>query len=208
MTHTASPLVYKPARWSLSKAAPSLEPVPLDVAKAHLRTTAADDDALIAGYVATARELVEEMTNRALMAQTWTLKIDRFPVSSSQVLELPGGRVLSVTSIKYLDGDGVEQTWASSNYSVDTAHEPGRVGLAYSASWPSHRDWDLPITVVYSVGYGADPADVPESLRTAVQMIAAELYENREESVIGVSVADVPVGARRLAYAKRIHPSN
>lgn len=38
----------------------------------------------------------------------------------------------------------------------------------------------------------AEPLEVPEPLREAVRLYAAHLYENREASIVGVSIAAVP----------------
>lgn len=204
MPHRPVPRIFRPQRRSLVEGAPAREPVGLEVMKAHSAIEAAESDALIGGYIATAREMVEEMANRALITQTRIYKIDRFPPAAEQLIELPGGTLQSVTSIQYVDENGATQTWGPSNYTVDTGHAPGRVGLAYQVSWPTVRPWDLPVTISYAVGYGDYPADVPEALRTAIQMIAAELFERREEGIVGVSIAEVPLHARRLVRGKRI----
>lgn len=199
-------MIYEPKRWAgPTKGATALEPVPLEVFKAHYRIDDADEDALIAEKLRQARELVEQMANRQLITSTYTYQIDGFPTGTSDLIQLPGGTLQSVTSISYVDGNGDTQTWGSSNYDVDTRHVPGRIGLAYNRTWPTIRDWGLPVTITYVAGYGDNPADVPEALRGAIEMIAAELLEHREESVTGASIAMVPIGAKRMAYGKRVH---
>ncbi len=200
-------LIYRPARKSLIESSAALEPVDLEVMKAHSVVTDSDRDGLIAGYIATARELVEEMTGRALITQTRVYNIDRFPPSPYQVLDLPGGTLLAVTSIEYVDTDGASQTWAAENYTVDKDHAPGRIGLAWSKSWPAIRRAWPPVTISYSVGYGPAPADVPEKLRTAIALIAAELFERREENVVGTTISKVSLDAKRLVRGERIRPN-
>ena len=182
------------------------EPVTLDELKAHLRIFHFDEDLEISAYLRAARETAEAWANRALITQTATVKMSRFLVSTTQLIELPYGTLQSVTSITYVDEAGDSQAWASSNYVVDTGHVPGRVGLAYNASWPTIRDWDLPITIIYEVGFGSSATDVPQALRTAVKMIAAEMYERRDNSIIGAAVSETTLPARTLTNIYRVHP--
>ena len=197
--------IFRPHRWSLSKTEPAQEPIGLEEMKDWARIDDADSDATLSGNIIAARRWVETLTHRALITQTFIYKISRFPGPITTVIELPGGNTQTLTSIAYLDADGDSQTWASANYIADLVSQPGLVGLAYNIDWPSIREWDLPITITYSAGYGDDPGDVPEELRTAIKIIAAELYENREDSIVGATIANVPWGAKRLADPFRIH---
>jgi uncharacterized phiE125 gp8 family phage protein len=207
MAHRPLPRIYRPARKSLIEGDPALEPVGIEVMKEHAVVADSDRDALIAGYIASAREEVEAMTNRALITQTRVYKIDRFPTSIQQLIELPGGTLQAVSSIQYVDADGATQTWAASNYIADAGPDLGLVGLAYQKTWPTIRQWDLPVTISYAVGYGDDPGDVPEKLRTAIQLIAADLFARREDSNSGTIITEIPMSARRLARSERIRPA-
>ena len=197
--------IYRPARWSLGKTVPAQEPVGLEEMKAWARIDDADSDATISGNIVMARRWVETFTQRALITQTYTYKIDRFPGPITTVIELPGGFTQTLTSIAYLDTDGNPQTWTASDYIADLTSEPALVGLAYNIDWPLIRLWDLPVTLTYSAGYGDDPGDVPEELRTSIKIIAAEHYENREDSIVGTTITGVPWGAKRLCESYRIH---
>lgn len=184
-----APLIWRPERWSLTSAAPSGEPLTTAQLKAHLYVSHANDDTIIAAYGKAARSHVEALTNRALVTQTRTLKLDRFPALTDHLIELPGGNIQSVTSIQYVDANGDSQTWGASNYETDfgTDGGTGRVGLAFDKSWPTIRDHGLPVTITYVAGWASDGgspedfgANVPEPLLTAVKMITADLYERRE----------------------------
>ncbi len=197
--------IFRPHRWSLSKTAPAKEPVGLEEMKAWARIDDFDNDVMISGNITAARRWVEALTHRALITQTFVFKIDSFPGPITTVIELPGGNTQTLTSIAYLDTDGDSQTWASANYIADLVSQPALVGLAYGIDWPSIREWALPITITYSAGYGDDPGDVPEELRTAIKIIASDLYENREDSIIGASVVTASWSAKRLVDAYRVH---
>lgn len=203
MTHLLS-RIFRPVRWSLSKTAPAKEPVTLEDMKAHARIDDFDNEATVGGFIVAGREWVENHTHRALITQTFILKISSFPLVREAIIELMGGKVQSVTSIQYVDTSGATQTLATSEYVVDADWEPGRISLAFDKTWPAIREWGLPITITYVAGYGDDPADVPASLRSAIKIIASDLYENREDEIIGQTVSSVPWGAKVLASAYRV----
>src|SRR5690348_16556758 len=96
---------------------PATEPVSLAEAKAHLRVTASDEDALISALIIAAREAAEHELGRALITQTWEKTLDLFP----DAIELTNPPVQSVASVQYLDIDGVEQTLSSVSYTLDNA---------------------------------------------------------------------------------------
>lgn len=203
MTHLFSK-IFRPERWSLSKTLPAKEPVTIDDMKAHARIDDFDNDVTIKDFIVAGREWVENHTHRALITQTFTLKLSEFPLATKAIIELMGGKIQSVTSIEYVDAAGATQTWATSEYIVDSDWEPGRVSLAFDKTWPTIREWGLPITIVYVAGYGDDPSDVPASLRSAIKIIASDLYENREDEIIGQTVNSVPWGASVLASTYRV----
>jgi uncharacterized phiE125 gp8 family phage protein len=129
---------------------PDGEPVVATEAIDHLRLEAdTEEDALIASLVTSAREIIETQTGRALITQTWELTLDRFPcgtvgygaswVRTTQI-QLPKPPIQSVTSVKYIDTDGVLQTLASTEYTVDTTSMRGRIVPAWGKVWPSTRD--------------------------------------------------------------------
>jgi uncharacterized phiE125 gp8 family phage protein len=120
---------------TVSVTAPTVEPVTLVEAKAHLRRTDSAEDVLITGLIQAAREKVEEDTGRALITQTLDVYFDGVPCGGAAFL-LPKGKLQSVTSLKSYDPDNVEATLSSSKYLVDISSEPGRIVLNSGESWP------------------------------------------------------------------------
>jgi uncharacterized phiE125 gp8 family phage protein len=189
--------------------APAQEPVSLSVAKKHLRVDHADEDALIAGYIAVARHQAETATWRALLTQTWDLKLDHFPVlrdyfDGCSKINLPKARCQSVTYIHYVDTAGDTQTLATTEYTADTGSEPARIVPAYGKSWPSTRGVINAVTVRFVAGYGDDPSDVPEPIRQAMLLMVGHLYERREATIVGQQVYDVPMGWDALLAPYRV----
>lgn len=71
----------------------------------RLTATTVEDD-LLNAIITASRELVEDMTSRALLTQTWDYCLDSFP--GKDYIKLPFGNLQSVTSVKYTDSDGTE----------------------------------------------------------------------------------------------------
>ncbi len=184
---------------------PDEEPITLGDEKLHARLDASDEDVLIESYVTAARVYAERYTGRAFITQTWNLKLDDFPAQRSDTIGwrmlgnpifLPNPPLSSVVSITYIDDDGTTQTWASSNYDVDTDSEPGRVALAFDKTYPSTRGDIHAVTVQFIAGYG-NASTVPDPLKEAIRQLVLDMYENREART-PVRMSDNPTVARLL----------
>ena len=181
--------------WTLTTP-PTEEPVTLAEIKDHLRVSGTAEDSLLTLYAQMAREAVEDETWRALMPQTWMLYLPGWPANG--VIELPRPPLVSVTSIKYTDEDGVEATLAASNYRVDTAREPGRVVLAPNGEWPSDvLDSVNGVAVEFVAGY-ADASAVPVTAKAAILLQIGEIYANREAVIVGSTPQVSPAVARLI----------
>ena len=153
---------------------PAIEPVTVSELKDHLRISDSVDDARLETLIAVAREVVEIDARRSLISQTWTLECDNWP---PLYLELPMPPLASVTSIKYVDTGGTQQTWSSAEYEVDTSSEPGIVRLAYGQSFPDIRGDERGIEVIYVAGYGTTASSVPDMLKHAIKLQAEMQYD-------------------------------
>lgn len=173
---------------------PAAEPVELDDAKAWCRIDGAAEDDIILALIKAARQRAERLTSRAFITQTLEAAFDRF----DGAMELPHAPLQSVTSVVYVDGAGVSQTLAGSAYTVDSRSLVGRIAPIFGTCWPTVRGAALDFVVVrYVAGYGDDPEDVPEPIRTAIKMMVAAWYDQRE-AVAPQGLAEVPMGASAL----------
>lgn len=182
---------------------PAEEPVTLTEAKNHLRVTTTDEDALITSLITAAREIAESTLNRALTTQTWDLKLDAF----GEEIRIPNAPLVSVTHVKYFDTNEIEQTLATSEYSVLNAgayNQAGRIVPAYGKAWPAVRGMPNDITVRFVAGYGAALA-VPPQIRWALLLILGELYARRESALVGATIVEVPYSARALLLPFAVH---
>lgn len=200
--------------------APSVEPVSLIEAKAHLRVDVTDDDGYISALIVAARQAAETITRRALITQSWAVTLDQFPAPGQNVGSAnwygpqwgnsPGplttlradGRtgfeiflshcpLISVDSITYTDSDGNTQTLAASAYKVDLVSEPARIVPAYGTTWPATRNEINAVTVTYTCGYGAAGTNVPQAIKSWMLVRIGAMYENREEVLTGRSMSAV-----------------
>jgi uncharacterized phiE125 gp8 family phage protein len=171
---------------------PVVEPVSLADAKSHCRVDIETDDALIAGYITSARELCEDYLDRSLVTQQYVMRLDQFPPE----IEIPrppmasAGTATAVTVTYTLNDTGATATLAASQYRVDRDSTPGAIRNVYGGTWPSNRDDQNSISVTWWAGYG-NPGSVPQRVKNAILMTVLALYENRGD-------AQLPPGAKAL----------
>lgn len=170
--------------------APAVEPLTLAEAKLYLRVDSTTENSLITGKIVAARQWVETYTRRALITQTWDFRY-RYFMDIREPLILPKAPLQSVTSITYLDEDGVSQTLASSNYTVRTLSGAtagrGYIELNDDVSLPSlYTDAIAPVVVRAVCGYGV-AVDVPDGIKMAIYLMLGDLYEQRQETMTTVS---------------------
>lgn len=181
---------------------PTVEPITLDEAKLHLRVSHTDEDALIAGWTAAAREEAERFQGRAYLTQTWRLVLDSWP--PGRVIRLPRPPLARVVSIAYTDAVGVDHTLDPSLYVVDAYSEPGRIVLRDGALWPSDELAPAAgIRIEFEAGY-VSQNEVPGTVKAAILLLVAHMYEFREPVVVGKTVSPLVLSAERLLGPDRV----
>ena len=190
--------------------APAVEPVSTAEVKSHLRltTTAAEaaayttEDDLLDRLITVSRTQAEQETGRRFITQTLTMYLNSWP--DERYIKIPYPTLQSaVVTYRLTDDDDYDETL--STVDTDIASEPGRVVLQPNESWPSGTLYtDRPIKIVFVCGYGL-AADVPEGIKSAILLKISDLYENRGEVVIGVSVNRINDAVDSLLRQYRIH---
>ena len=177
--------------------APLEEPITLAEAKAQARVEVSTDDTLITALITAGRELIEEMTWRALVTQRWDYYLDAWPEGDTIVLPRPPLR--SIVSFEYIDQAGVTTAISASDYVVDVASEPGRLRLKGTATLPSATLRELNgVQIRFEAGYGAASA-VPVRYKQALKLLIGHWYENREAILAsGAIPKEVPFGVGLL----------
>lgn len=179
---------------------PANLPVGLNEVRDWCRIDTADGDATLTALIQAAVEHVSGLDGfsaLALITQTFDWTMDAFPTSGA--LDFPRWPVQSVTSISYIDADGAPQTWAAEDYQVDTKSKPARLTFAFGGAWPSAQAIYNAVTIRFVAGYGDEPEDIPESLRTAIKVLVANWTENREGSP-----SRLPVQVRSMIAKHRL----
>lgn len=201
--------------------APATEPISLAEAKAHLRVDHADDDATITLLISVTRQYVDAVSGwlgRALVTQTWDFVLDQFPLPMAPwccypltaapptALQVPWPPLQSVTSIKYIDVNGAQQTMPAGDYRVDAASTPG--WILPVTTWPATKAVPNAVEIRFVAGYGDDAADVPAPIRQALLLMIGAWYENREQVIAqyegNTTVLSLPLGAEQLLAPYRM----
>lgn len=178
---------------------PTVEPLSLAEARLARKISGTSLDALLRMWIAAARRHFEGQTGRQLITATWELWLDAFPVQRE--IELPIPPLQSVTSIKYDDAAGDEQTYSTDNYSViapsgDHAGR-GRVALNANASWPTTVDQPKAVRVRFVAGYGNTADSVPEVIKAALLFLVGHFHRYGEEVQDG-TLQELPFGAKAI----------
>lgn len=169
---------------------PTSYPVTLQEVKANGRITHTDEDALISSYIAAATDAVELATGKAWAAQTWRATLDAF----EDEIVIPMGPVTAVVEITYLDSDGVSQTVADTDYTVDT--ESADCRIAPVTDWPTAQDIYNAVTIEFTVG----PAAAKPQIKQAITLLAQHWYENR---AVLADKNEMPLGVQFLIGLNR-----
>lgn len=144
----------------------------------------ASEETLIETLIKASRLLCEEYLFRKIGVQTVEFRDCSFPGRVSPII-LPAP-LISVTSIKYLDGNNVEQTLAASEYVVSDS-APGVITPVNS--WPETSYVRDSLRVIFQAGYSAPGESpclsevLPDTIRVGMLMQIADMFENREAQV-------------------------
>lgn len=143
-------------------------PVTLAEAKLQCRVDNDAEDAALDGYIAAATAHVESYTGRAIASQTWELTADAW--ADEFTLK---GPVQSVTSVKYFDAAGAEQTLSASLYSLDDTTD--RLVMISDFTEPTLRGEVNDIAIRFVAGY----VTVPAEIKLALLLLVGFWYDNR-----------------------------
>ena len=181
--------------------APAVEPVTLSEMKIQcgfgpvedtdeLRSQVLAED--LRDAIRTAREHVENVLARALITQTWTLTLDRFPTPGPLytghgrfdiVIPLPTFQALN--AFTYLDtGGNLQDMTAVDGWGYQLVSggdtQPARLRPPVYLFWPptEYTAADS-VSLTFTCGYGDTPQSVPTAIRRAIRLVAQHIFENR-----------------------------
>jgi len=157
-------------------------------------------DALMASFIAAARQKVEQDTGRAIVLTHRDVTYDWLPTSYAIPLPWPSVPLQAVESITYTSAEGIATVVPVTVYEYDLAQ--GAIGLAPTGAWPTgslqnYGPWVLRILAGYST-----KAAIPPLLLHAIGLLTAHYATaGRDLVTIGTIVATTPYG-----YADAIAP--
>lgn len=212
-----------------------LSPLTTEEAKTHLRVDFADDDTYIDALIDLAYDEVERYTRRALLTQTLRLTLPRFPVQadsikqgrfidpaldgtwvsrSDGVITLPRPPVQSITNIKYYNENNVLTTWPTDEWESDLYADSPWVPHLYPTRITPSFGYTFPVTysrldavqVNYVAGWESASA-IPKPIIHAMKMLIGDMYENREDIVVGALNSNLGV-IQRLLWKYRAYGAN
>ena len=163
-------------------------------AKEFLKVDVSTDDTLIDNLVAAATESCQIYTNQYFINTV----LNQYSDNWNGLNYLYKSPLVSVSSIKYYDSDDSQQTWASSNYIVDSSLQPARISLAVNKSAPTLSKRINAVNIEYTVGYGTASTDVPEGIRTAIILTVGNWYQNRQSVITGKTATELPLSSQYL----------
>jgi uncharacterized phiE125 gp8 family phage protein len=157
---------------------PALEPVTTAEVKSSARVddTAYDAQATLA--IAAMRSQAEARLARCLITQTLELILDDFPAGEIDLI-IPD--VLSITSVKYIDTTGVEQTLINTAYTLGEDSINADLFWLYPAQnvvWPATLGSANAVRIRFTAGYGATAADVPSDIRLWIIAHAVQILQS------------------------------
>lgn len=167
---------------------PAVEPIPLAEAKIHLRVDHTDEDGEIGRKIRSARVYCEKISGLAFITRTLAGTLDGFPTKNGGLLLLPHAPATELVSVKYYDVDGNEQTVDAADYEFDSWSKPARLRPTVGSAWPATETRFAAVEIQWKAGYGDDPTNVPEDIRSAMKLALGDLYEQRESIVLGLNV--------------------
>lgn len=172
---------------------PAVEPLTLAEAKAHLRVDGTAEDDYLAGLIRVARDHLERMTGLCPITRTLRLALQSVPEDGA--IPILKGPVQSIDRVILYDGNGLPSAFRIDPLAVERDGPPSR--LALGSAFDRSRA-ENGIEIDFTAGFGASGADVPDSLRRALLLHVALMYDHRGGLTLDQQPAAVPDGYDRL----------
>ena len=156
--------------------------LPVQALKDHLRlgsgfTDDALQDGLIESYLRAAMAAIEGRIGKALIARSYRLTLEDWRQGNEQ--PLPVAPVTAIASVTVFDAANAATVVAADRWRL--VADLARPKLAAVGVLLPVVPMDGRAEVVFTAGFGAAWAAVPDDLAQAVLLLAAQYYENRHD---------------------------
>jgi len=163
------------------------EPITNTYLKNFIRVDFSTDDDIITSVIKSARMLVEQFIGQALVTKSLKSYFYNFEAwdldGTYYNLELPFSPVTAIGAVKLVGVDGTET--ATTDFVFTGLEEKNiRVNRILSLTQGTNEG--------YIVEYTASNSAIAEPIKQAIAMLAGEMYENRQDSAVDVSIASLP----------------
>lgn len=145
--------------------APTFQPMTVEELQQRIPVAGNHWNAVLRDALAEGIDRFEHDTGLVCCTSTWQEKLDEWPECG--YIRLQRRPVASASSITYLDGNGDSQTWASSNYTLDSNRAVPAIFPTYSATFPALRGIENSVTITYVAGY-TSAVNVPQMAKFAI----------------------------------------
>lgn len=190
-------------------AAPTTAVVSLAEAKSWLRVEHAEKDDDIRDLVAAATAYVAQQADLTLAPTSFEQRVDRWPVGC---VELDTGPVRDIADVVYLDPAGAEQSIDAADFAWEPTSTGARVWLTAGFSQPALADRPGAVRIVFAAGFndpqataGDDRLELPAQASTAIRLLVAHWWRNRETVSLGAPPASMPFGVDAIIETLRVY---
>jgi len=163
---------------------PASEPVSIAEACGALRIDGDELNFEVERLISSARRAIENEMAHALLEQTLELVLDDFPVCGYAIVLPRATPLQSIVIVTYRDSDGTTHTMPEADYIADTDSQPGRLVLAYDASWPSFTPYPTgAVRIQYICGAPlTSPVEpFPANLKQAILLLVRDQLDHPGE---------------------------
>lgn len=166
-------------------------------AKVRVPALADEVDAVVNVQIAVATIAAENYIERAIGIQTLEWRPELYEPAISifswrfynRWVTLPKSPLADNELVfKYLDSDGVEQTWDATNYTVAGVGGKGKIYLKPISSWPTPGEYPEPIRIQYVAGFDPIPEPIMEAILIATSDGVSSIGGSGSDNVRSVSV--------------------
>lgn len=170
--------------------APSqLLPLTLAEAERHCRLGEDEDSDYLTALIRAVAALFERESKQALMLADYVSVVGQW----STVIFLPY-RIAAITKVEYVDEAGAVQLLPAERSSIGIISPDAFI---LSGIGPAVTRSSEAIRIYYTAGY-TSPEEVPADIKQWLLLTLLHFYENRQPSLLGLSVQEVPMSAKYI----------
>lgn len=142
----------------------------------------------LASMITSVQDLAEAYTGKSFTVRTIQVRLD----SVAEVLRLPRGPVISITSVKTLTEAGAETTISSSTYYLADDER-----LIFTTIPDVSRDYGG-VLITYTAGSSTVTTATAPAMKSGMLQALSTAFEHREDYVVGHTVTRLPETSHRF----------